>query len=326
MSSAGTGGGAPVGSGILPGGPAPGTGPTVNPVLDKVAALVDWFGQLNNNIFDGMALTSVLINLADCNPAIAMVSLVSLKPLALLAFLGFFPLASVPQGLTRFLMFPCTCPRVLGALSPFDTGCFAHSNKVVGGSCPTMGFPTMAFDPHLDATMITIEDNPNGFFGALNNHGGSLLPLLASVTVDTKDTNVPFVTWVPPQHAHLFLGCHLAPRAAAVAGVTAAENNSVRAQAQPFVNWLMVLTHPQNATSPMPWVLFTADVIAPLGDHCFMAWQQLCLGQILPGPAGATSGVGGATSQIATLMGDFLSVQHGQQSDAQAACTAASQP
>ena len=56
-----------------------------------------------------------------------------------------------------------------------------------------------------------------------------------------------------------------------------------------------------------------------------MAWHQMHLTQTLPALAGTTSGVGGATSQIATLMGDLLSVQQGQHSDAQAACTATSQ-
>ena len=102
------------------------------------------------------------------------------------------------------------------------------------------------------------------------------------------------------------------------------ENDGVRAQAQPFVDWLMVLTHPQNAMSPTPWVLFMVDVLAPVGDCRVTAWQQSYLGQILPVLAGATSGVGGTTSQIPTLMGDLLNVQCGQRSDAQAAHTAAS--
>ena len=100
----------------------------------------------------------------------------------------------------------------------------------------------MAFDPHNDTTMITIPNDPNGFIGALNNHGGSLLPILASV--DTKDVNVPFMTWFPPHYVHLFLGCRLAPCAAAVAGIMAIENDGTRAQAQAFVDWLMVLTCP----------------------------------------------------------------------------------
>ena len=95
-------------------------------------------------------------------------------------------------------MFPCACPRILGTLSPFDTGLCAYSNKVAGGSSPTVGFPDAAFDPHNDVTMITIPNNPNGFMGALNNHGGNLLPILASDATDTKDVNVPFMTWVPP--------------------------------------------------------------------------------------------------------------------------------
>ena len=200
MSSTGTGGGAPVGGsgGILPGGPAPGTGPLVNPTLDKVTTLADWFGHPDNDIFDGVALTSVPVNLASYNPATTMATLVSLEPMAPLVFLRLFPLASATPGLTCLLMFPHACPCILGTPSPFDTGLFAYSNEVMGGSCPTVGFLTMAFNPHNDSTMITIPDNLNGFFGALNNHGGSLLPLLASGTADTKDTNILFMTWVPP--------------------------------------------------------------------------------------------------------------------------------
>ena len=77
--------------------------------------------------------------------------------------------------------------------------------------------------------------------------------------------------------------------------------------------------------SPMPWVLFSTDVIAPVGDCHFTAWQQSYLGQILPTLAEAMSGVGGAMSQIANLMGDLVSMQCGQRSNAQATCTAASQ-
>ena len=172
----------------------------------------------------GVALTSLPVNLVNCNPATAMATLVSLKPAAPLGFLGLFPSASTPQGLARFLMFPCACPHVLGTPSPFDMGLFAYSEEVTGGSSPVVGFPAVAFDPHNDATMITIPDNPDGYFGTLNNQGGSLLPLFASGTFNTKDVDVPFVTWVPPQCAHLFLGHHLAPRSAAVAGVMAVEN------------------------------------------------------------------------------------------------------
>ena len=156
--------------------------------------------------------------------------------------------------------------------------------------------------------MITIPDDPNGFISLLNTHGGSLLPLLASGTADTKDVNLSFMTWVPPCYVHLFLGCHLTPCAAAVAGITAVENDGTRAQAQPLVDWLMVLTYPRNATSPTLWVLFTTDVTAPVGDSRFTAWRQNYLGQILPALDGATSGVGGPMSQIATLMGVLLNV------------------
>ena len=146
------------------------------------------------------------------------------------------PASSCFLVLVRASLVPCQ--------SPFDAGLFAHSDKVTHGSSPTVGVPAMAFDPHNNATMITVPDNPNGCFGTLNNCSGSSLPLLASGTMDTRDANVPFMTWVPPQCAHLFLGCHLDPRASAVASVTTAENDSVHAQAQPFVDWLMALTHP----------------------------------------------------------------------------------
>ena len=157
-----------------------------------------------------------------------------------------------------------TSRGILGNPSPFNTHLHAHSDEVVGGSGPTVGFPDVAFDPHNKATMITVLDDPNGHFGVLNNHGGSLLPLLAPDAVDAKEVNILFMTWVPPQCMHLFLRHHLAPRAAAVAGFTAAESDGVRAQAQPFVEWLMVLTHPQNTTSPTAWALFMADVMAPV--------------------------------------------------------------
>ena len=133
-------------------------------------------------------------------------------------------------------MFSCACLRILGTLSPFDTGLFACSDKVAGGSSPAVGFPAMTFDPHNNATMITILDDPNGCFGTLNNHSGSLLLLFASGTVDTKDINILFMIRVPPHCAHLFLGRHLAPCVAAVAGVMAVENDGVCAQSQPIVD------------------------------------------------------------------------------------------
>ena len=134
------------------------------------------------------------------------------------------------------------------------------------------------------------------------------------------------MTWVPLCYIHLLLGLRLTPHTAAIAGITAVENDGTQAQAQPLVDWLMALTYPHNAMSPTPWVLFMMDMTAPVGDSRFTAWRQNYLGQILPALAGATSGVGGPTSQIATLMGDLLSVQRGQRSNAQAACIAASQP
>ena len=70
MSSAGTGGGAPTGGGgILPGGHTPSAAGAVNPALDQVVAFVDRFGHPDNDIFDGMTLTSVPVNLDNCNPA-----------------------------------------------------------------------------------------------------------------------------------------------------------------------------------------------------------------------------------------------------------------
>ena len=89
MSSAGTGDSTPaVGGGIPPGRPAPDTAPAVNPMLAEVTTLVDWFRHPNNNVFDGMALTSLPANLVNCNPAAAMETVVSLEPTALLVFLG----------------------------------------------------------------------------------------------------------------------------------------------------------------------------------------------------------------------------------------------
>ena len=252
MSGTGTEGSAPVGGsgGILPGGHAPGTAFVANPMLAKVATLEGWFGHSNNDVFDGMALTSLPANLASCNPAATMATLVSFEPTAPLVFLGLFPSTSTPQGLTHLLIVPCVCPWILGTLSPFDAGLCAYSNKVAGGSSPTVGFSDVAFDPHNTTTMITIPDNPNGYSGTLNYHGGSLLPLLASGTVDTKDVNIPFMTWVPPQYVLLFLGYRFAPHTIAVAGITAVENNGAcvcahaQAQAQAFVDWLMALMHP----------------------------------------------------------------------------------
>ena len=205
-------------------------------------------------------------------------------------------------------MFPRACPCLLRMPSPFDTGLHAFSDKVAGGTSPTVVFPDTAFHPHNDASMITIPDDRNGFIGSLNTHGGSLLPLLASGTVDTKDINVSFMTWVPPCYVNLFLGRRLMPHAAAVADITAVENNGTWAQAQPLVDWIMALTYPRNAMSPTPWVLFMMDMTAPVGDSRFTAWRQNYLGQILPALAGATSGVGGPMSQIATLMGVLLNV------------------
>ena len=68
-------------------------------------------------------------------------------------------------------MFPWACPHLLGTPSPFDTGLYAYSDEVAGGLSPIVGFPDTAFNPHNDATMITILDDPNRFIGALNTHG-----------------------------------------------------------------------------------------------------------------------------------------------------------
>ena len=128
-------------------------------------------------------------------------------------------------------------------------------------------FPDAAFHPHKNAITIAIPDDPNRFIGALSTHGENSLPILASVAADAKDVNVPFMTWVPPCCAHLFLGHHLVPRAAAVTGIMAVENSGTLAQAQVFVGWLMVLMHPGNATSLMPLISFTMDMADPVGDH-----------------------------------------------------------
>ena len=156
MSSAGTGSGAPLG-GILPGGGAPGTVVMVNPALDHVIAFLDWFRHADNDIFDGISLTDVPANLATYNPNATMTALVSLKRTAPLAFLGLFPSSGGPHGLTRILMFPHACPRLLGMPSPFDTGLCAFSDEVAGGASFTVVFPDMAFHPHNDATVITIS-------------------------------------------------------------------------------------------------------------------------------------------------------------------------
>ena len=109
-----------------------------NPTLDEVATLADWFGHPDNNIFDGMTLTS----LNTYNPAVTMATLVSLKPMAPLAFLGLFPSAGALHRFARLLMFPWACPCILGTLSLFDTGLCAYSNKVAGGSSPMVSFLT----------------------------------------------------------------------------------------------------------------------------------------------------------------------------------------
>ena len=100
MSSTGIGGGANAGgssSGNLPGGHAPGSAPMVNPTLAEVATLVDWFGHPNNNIFDGMALTSLPVNLINCSPVVTKAALISLKPAAPLAFFWTFPVCKHPS-------------------------------------------------------------------------------------------------------------------------------------------------------------------------------------------------------------------------------------
>ena len=121
MSGTGIGGGANAGggsSGNLPGGHAPGSAPMVNPTLAEVATLVDWFGHPNNNIFDGMALTSLPVNLINCSPVVTKAALISLKPTAPLAFFGLFLSVSTPQGLMHLLMFPGACPCIFGTPSP----------------------------------------------------------------------------------------------------------------------------------------------------------------------------------------------------------------
>ena len=164
MPSAGTGSGAPLGGGgIPPGGSAPGSTATVNPTLDQVITFSDWFGHADNDIFDGVSLTNVPANLATYDPTAAMTTLVSLKPMAPLAFFGLFLSSRAPHGLTHLLMFPRACPRLLGMPSPFDAGLHTFSDKVTGGASPAVVFPDMAFNPHNDASMITIPDDPNEF-------------------------------------------------------------------------------------------------------------------------------------------------------------------
>ena len=148
MSSTGTGGRAPAGSGIVPGGHAPGTAPVL---LDEAVAFWDWFGHPNNCAFDGVSLLELPINLNNCNPTTAMTTLISLKLTVPLAFLGLFPSAGAPHGLTHLLLFHCSCLRVLGTPSLFNNGLQAHSDEVAGGSSLTVGFPNTAFNPH-DAT------------------------------------------------------------------------------------------------------------------------------------------------------------------------------
>ena len=94
------------------------------------------------------------------------------------------------------------------------------------GFSPTVGFPNAAFNLHNNATMMTVPDDPNRFIGALDNHGGNLLPILTSGTANTKDANVPFVTWVPPCCVHLFLSCRVAPCAAVVGSTCGKQRDS----------------------------------------------------------------------------------------------------
>ena len=51
-------------------------------------------------------LTSLPANLVNCDPAVAVATLVSLEPAAPLAFLGHFLSVGAPQGLVRLLVFP----------------------------------------------------------------------------------------------------------------------------------------------------------------------------------------------------------------------------
>ena len=155
MSGAGTGGRAPSGSGggIQRGRHAPGTAGAVNPMLDQVVALLDWFGHPDNDIFDGMLLTDVHANLNNCDSTTTMTALVSLQPTAPLVFLGLFPSARVPHGLAHLLLFPRACPRLLGMLSPSDAELHTFSDKVAGGSSPAVVFLDAAFNAHNDATM-----------------------------------------------------------------------------------------------------------------------------------------------------------------------------
>ena len=89
-----------------------------------------------------MALMSLPVNLTTYNPAVTMATLVSLKSMAPLAFLGLFPTAGAPHGLSRLLMFPCACPHILSIPTPFDVGLHSYSDKVAGSSSPWWGFWT----------------------------------------------------------------------------------------------------------------------------------------------------------------------------------------
>ena len=99
---------------IPPGGHAPGTALMVTPMLDEVVTFADWFGHPDNNIFDGVSLTSLPANLTNYNPATPMATCVSLKPMAPLAFLKLFLSASAAHGLTHFSS--CSLAPVLVSL------------------------------------------------------------------------------------------------------------------------------------------------------------------------------------------------------------------
>ena len=88
-----TGGGAPGGSGVgIPlGRDTTGAVPAVTPALAEDIAFLDWFGHPDNNDFDGTSLSDVPANLNNCDPANTMTTLISLEPMAPLAFLGLFP-------------------------------------------------------------------------------------------------------------------------------------------------------------------------------------------------------------------------------------------
>ena len=93
MASAGTGGRAAVGGSgiILPGRHTPDAVPVLTPALNKVVALSGWFGHPDNDNFNGVSLSELPVNFANCNPAAAMTTLVSLEPMVPVAFLGLFP-------------------------------------------------------------------------------------------------------------------------------------------------------------------------------------------------------------------------------------------